>query len=44
MFETNSLTLKGYHEVFTHVSYREDKSDCHPQPDLIEMLKSMKDN
>lgn len=44
MFETNKQALNGYHGVFTHVSYREDKSDCHPQPELIQMLKSIKDN
>jgi len=28
--------------IWTHVSYRKDKSDCHPQPELIQMLKSLK--
>jgi hypothetical protein len=23
------------------VSFREDKSDCHPQPELVQMLKSL---
>lgn len=33
--------LSGQKGVFTHVSYRSDKSDCHPQSELIEMLKSL---
>ena len=44
MFETNEKALKGYHGVWTHTSYRTDKSDCHPQPELIEMLKNIADN
>ena len=31
--------LAGKSGVYTHVSYRSDKSDCHPQPELIQMLK-----
>ncbi len=26
--------------IWTHVSFRPDKSDCHPMPELIQMLKS----
>lgn len=33
--------LKGEPGIFTHVSYRTDKSDCHPQPELIEMLEGI---
>lgn len=33
--------LAGKSGVYTHVSYRSDKSDCHPQPELIQMLKSL---
>jgi N-acetyl-anhydromuramyl-L-alanine amidase AmpD len=33
--------LQGNEGVWTHVSYRYDKSDCHPQPELIKMLKSL---
>lgn len=33
--------LNGKRGVWTHVSYRDDKSDCHPQPELIEMLKNL---
>ena len=28
--------------VWTHVSYIPSNSDCHPQPELIDMLKSLK--
>lgn len=34
--------LNGSSGIWTHVSYRKDKSDCHPQPELINMLKSLK--
>ena len=27
--------------VWTHVSYRADKSDCHPQDELVDMLKGL---
>lgn len=33
--------LQGEPGLYTHVSYRPDKSDCHPQPELVEMLKSL---
>ena len=33
--------LSGKPGVYTHVSYRPDKSDCHPQKELISMLKSL---
>lgn len=33
--------LSGKPGIWTHVSYRYDKSDCHPQPELISMLKSI---
>lgn len=44
MFTTNQKALKGYHGIWTHSSFREDKNDCHPQPELIAMLKSIKSN
>ena len=34
--------LKGENGVFTHNSYRKDKSDVSPQPKLIAMLKALK--
>lgn len=33
--------LNGNSGVWTHVSYRTDKSDCHPQPELVEMLRNL---
>ena len=44
MFEVSAKALKGYHGIWSHTSYRQDKSDVHPQPELIEMLKSIKEN
>tara|TARA_R110000868_G_scaffold112799_1_gene303383 strand:- start:364 stop:993 length:630 start_codon:yes stop_codon:yes gene_type:complete len=33
--------LQGKPGLYTHVSVRNDKSDCWPQPELIAMLKSL---
>lgn len=41
MFEFNRKAINGYHGIWSHTSYRPDKNDIHPQPDLIEMLKSL---
>lgn len=40
MWEPNKDAMNGKEGIWAHVSYRPDKSDCHPDPDLIEMLKS----
>ena len=40
MWRLNEDALKGQEGVWTHVSFRPDKSDCHPQQELIDMLKS----
>ena len=40
MWDVSINALKGAPGIWTHVSYRSDKSDCHPQPELIEMLQS----
>lgn len=42
IWDINRAALSGKPGVYTHVSYRSDKSDCHPQPELIEMLKALK--
>lgn len=42
MWGVSKKALGGQTGVWTHVSFRKDKSDCHPQPELIEMLKSLK--
>lgn len=41
MWDVNDDALNGKSGVWTHVSYRPDKSDCHPQPELIAVLKSL---
>lgn len=41
MWDISPKALRGDEGIFTHVSYRADKSDCFPQPELIEMLKSL---
>lgn len=40
MFDTNKNALSGESGVWTHVSYRLDVKNCHPDANLIEMLKS----
>ena len=42
MFEVSSAALSGTPGVWSHTSFRADKSDVHPQPELIEMLKLLK--
>lgn len=41
IFEVNKQAMSGTPGVWSHVSYRKDKSDCHPQPELISMLNSL---
>lgn len=41
MWEVSQEALMGVPGVWTHVSYREDKTDCHPQPELIKMLQEL---
>ena len=41
MWNVSENALKGYPGIWTHVSYRTDKSDSHPQPELIQMLKEL---
>lgn len=42
MFDFNKRALSGESGVWAHVSFRPDKSDVHPQAELIEMLKQLK--
>lgn len=42
MWDVSRDALSGEPGVWSHVSYRNDKSDCHPQPELINMLKNLK--
>ena len=41
IFDIDKRALKGENGIFTHNSVRYDKSDVFPQPNLIEMLKSL---
>ena len=41
MFEVNSDALSGKSGIWSHTSFRFDKSDIHPQPNLIEMLQNL---
>jgi len=41
VFEVSGDALSGKPGVWSHTSYRPDKSDVHPQPELIDMLKSL---
>lgn len=42
MWDLSQNALSGKSGIWTHVSYREDKSDCYPDERLINMLKSLK--
>jgi N-acetyl-anhydromuramyl-L-alanine amidase AmpD len=45
MWKLNNDALSGKAGVWTHVSYKGNKkSDCHPDVDLIKMLKSLENN
>ena len=43
MWDVSQDALAGKAGIWSHVSYRpiHQKSDCHPQPELIEMLKTL---
>lgn len=43
MWGISTDALNGKKGVWSHVSYRKDKSDCHPQEELVTMLKNLKD-
>jgi hypothetical protein len=40
-FEFNDLAVLGGHGIWSHTSYRKDKSDMYPHPKLIEILKNL---
>lgn len=42
IWQVSVRALKGENGVFTHNSYRKDKTDVSPQPKLIAMLKALK--
>lgn len=41
IFDINKRCLMGENGIWTHTSCRPDKSDCHPQHELIQMLESL---
>jgi len=41
MWDVSKDALNGKAGVWSHTSFRSGKSDCHPQPELINMLKSL---
>jgi hypothetical protein len=41
MWDISKKGLSGIPGVYTHNSYRKDKSDISPQPKMIAMLKSL---
>ena len=41
MFDVCDDAIDGAAGVWAHVSYRADKSDIHPQPEMVDMLKSL---
>lgn len=41
MWDISQNALAGKNGIYTHVSYRKDKSDMHPQPELISMLRGL---
>ena len=42
MWDYNQSAILGAAGIWSHTSYRKDKSDCFPQPELIAMLKGLK--
>lgn len=41
MWDVSIDALKGKSGIWSHTSFRSDKSDCHPQESLIKMLKNL---
>jgi N-acetyl-anhydromuramyl-L-alanine amidase AmpD len=42
MWDISSRAIKGDSGIYTHVSYRKDKSDCHLQLEFIKMLRGLR--
>lgn len=42
MWDISENALSGQPGIFTHTSVRSDKTDCHPQPELVQMLMNLK--
>lgn len=41
IWAVNVRALSGEKGIFSHTSFRDDKSDIHPQKEMVEMLKSL---
>jgi hypothetical protein len=41
MWQISRSALSGNQGIYTHLSFRRDKSDCHPQKELVELLKNL---
>lgn len=41
MWDISENALQGKEGIWSHASFRTDKSDVHPQPELIQMLQSL---
>jgi N-acetyl-anhydromuramyl-L-alanine amidase AmpD len=41
MWDISKKALGGIHGIWSHISYRPDKSDLHPMPEMIEMLQNL---
>ena len=41
MWDISENALGGNPGIFTHTSVRSDKTDCHPQPELVNMLMNL---
>jgi hypothetical protein len=44
MWDFSPNAMNKVNGVWTHVSFRKDKSDCHPQVQMIDMLKGLTGN
>ena len=42
MCDISRSTLSGNPGIYTHVSFRKDKSDCHPQEELVKIISNFK--
>ncbi len=40
IWEYSRMAMNGNPGIYTHISYRKDKSDCFPQKELVSVLKS----
>lgn len=41
MWTVSTRALRGEPGIFSHTSYRPDKSDIHPQPEMVNLLQSL---